>query len=97
VFFGNDYIRSGKQMVMYTYSTSHLMPKDKVRFYYALKGRDGKSGIVKTYRILHVAKTVLIVEERYDQDISDFLKRWNLPFTRRKLIVDNEVTRGGLP
>ena len=97
MFFGNDYIRSGKEMVMYTYSTSHLKVKDKVRFYYALKGRDGKSGIIKTYRILHVAKTVLIVDEKHDEDITQFLKRWNLPFTRRKVIVDNEETRGGLP
>ena len=32
-------------MIIYTYSTKHLPKKDKVRFYYALKGRDGKTGI----------------------------------------------------
>ena len=35
--------------VLFTYSLSHLTYSDKIRFYYALKGRDGKSGIVKDY------------------------------------------------
>ena len=47
--------KSYREMVLFTYSTIHLLKKDKIRFYYALKGRDGKSGIVKRDKIDHLA------------------------------------------
>jgi len=32
---------------IFTYSISNFKMSDKIRFYYALKGRDGKSGIIE--------------------------------------------------
>ncbi len=93
----SSYIADPKPMVIYTYSTEHLLKKDKVRFYYALKGRDGQSGIVKQFRVLHLGRTVLMVEERFEDDLIQFFKVWNLPYTRRKVLADTEVTRGGPP
>lgn len=90
-------LSSSSPMLIYTYSTEHLPKKDKVRFYYALKGRDGKSGIVKEMKIVHLGRTVLMIPEKYDRDIQQFMKVWNLPYHRRKAIVDNEVVRGGPP
>jgi len=84
-------------MLIYTYSTKHLLKKDKVRFYYALKGRDGKTGIVKSMKIVHLGRTVLMVPERFDEDIQQFMKIWNLPYQRRKAVVDEEVIQGGPP
>lgn len=91
------FIKEGKPMLIYTYSTEHLLKKDKVRFYYALKGRDGKSGIVRRLRIVHLGRTVLMVDAKHDEEIIQFFKVWNLPYTRRKAIVDEEVVRGGPP
>jgi len=94
----NDrYLKTAKPMVIYTYSTEHLLKKDKVRFYYALKGRDGKTGIVKEFRIIHLGRTVLMAEARFDDDIIQFFKVWNLPYTRRKVLAETEATRGGPP
>ncbi|MBN2457936.1 hypothetical protein JXB31_02275 [Candidatus Woesearchaeota archaeon] len=91
------FIKHGNRMLIYTYSTKHLLKKDKVRFYYALKGRDGKSGVVKSMKIVHLGRTVLMIHERYDEDIQQFMKVWNLPYTRRKAVVDEELMRGGPP
>mgnify|MGYP003969616601 FL=1 len=91
------FLHNAKPMFLYTYSTVHLLKKDKVRFYYALKGRDGKSGIMKEYRITHPGRTVLMVDAKYDDDLIQFFKVWNLPYTRRKILVDEEITRGGPP
>ncbi len=91
------YINNGKPMLIYTYSTEHLLKKDKVRFYYALKCRDGKSGIVKELKIVHLGRTVLMVDARHEEDMVQFFKLWNLPYTRRKAIVDDDVLRGGPP
>jgi len=84
-------------MIIYTYSTQHLPKKDKVRFYYALKGRDGKTGIVKEFKVIHLGRTVLMIDAKHDADIITFFKVWNLPYSRRKVIADPEVTRGGPP
>jgi hypothetical protein len=92
-----DFIKSGRPHYLYTYSTEHLLPKDKVRFYYALKGRDGKSGIVKEFKVEHVGRTVLIADEKQDEDVLQFFKVWNLPYTRRRIIADDTVQRGGPP
>lgn len=92
-----DFIKSGQRVYIYTYSTEHLPKKDKVRFYYALKGRDGKSGIVKSMKIIHLGRTVLIIPQRFDIEFQQFAKVWNLPYQRRKAIVDYETLRGGPP
>lgn len=95
--FDAGFIKQGRPMMLYTYSTEHLPKKDKVRFYYALKGRDGKTGIVKQFRIVHLGRTVLMAEARHDEDMIQFFKVWNLPYTRRRAFVDDEVLRGGPP
>ncbi len=92
-----DYIKEGRPMLLFTYSTRHLPAKDKVRFYYALKGRDGKTGVVKAHKIEHVGKTVLLVPYENEADVLSFFRIWNIPYTRRKVICDREVTRGGPP
>lgn len=81
----------GKNAILFTYSTSHLLAKDKVRFYYALKGRDGKSGIVKHFKLNYLAKQVILVPEQYDADFQQFMRVWKLPFTRRKITIHEEV------
>jgi len=92
-----NYIADPKPMFIYTYSTQHLPKKDKVRFYYALKGRDGKSGIVKEFKVIHLGRTVLMADAKYDDDMLGFFKIWNLPYTRRKVLIDTDVSRGGPP
>lgn len=91
------FMKYGKPMMLYTYSTQHLPLKDKVRFYYALKGRDGKTGIVKLFKVQHIGRAVLLAEAKYDDDMIQFFKVWNLPYTRRKVLVDDEIMRGGPP
>lgn len=92
---GDEHIKNGRNMLIYTYSTEHLAKKDKVRFYYALKGRDGKSGLVKNLRIEQLGRTVLLVPQRYREDMEQFIRLWNLPFTTRKVIVDKDIIKGG--
>ena len=52
--------------IIFSYAISQLKIKDKVRFYYALKGRDGKSGIIKFYNIDQLGKTVLLVDKKHE-------------------------------
>lgn len=73
--------------VIFTYSTEHLLKKDKVRFYYALKGRDGKTGIVKRCRIEQLGRTVLLVSDKFAADVDGFLQYWKCEYQRREVLV----------
>ena len=77
-------------MILVTYDASSLSSNDKVKFYYALKGRDGKSGIIKLYDIQFLAKKVLFIPFQSKSDIIMFLKRWNLSYTIKEVILENE-------
>ncbi len=74
-------------MVLFSYSTKHLLKKDKVRFYYALKGRDGKSGIVKSYKIDNPGRTVLLVPAKFAKEVEGFLKLWKCKFDKKEVLV----------
>jgi hypothetical protein len=65
-----------KRRFLFTYTLLHLPQNDKVRFFYALKGRDGKSGIIKTAKIDQLGKTVLLVDASRATELRDFLRYW---------------------
>jgi len=73
--------------VIFTYSTEHLPKKDKVRFYYALKGRDGKTGIVKRCSIEHLGRAVLLVPEKHVAEVDEFLQYWKCEYQKREVLV----------
>jgi hypothetical protein len=87
----NDIKELGKfrHSVIFTYSTEHLPKKDKVRFYYALKGRDGKTGIVKRCSIEQLGRTVLLVPTKFAQDAHGFLQYWKCEYQSRDVFVKN--------
>jgi hypothetical protein len=76
-----------KQMVLFSYSTEHLLKKDKVRFYYALKGRDGKSGIVVAYEIEQLGRAVLLVPVKFADEVRQFLEQWKCEFRQREVLT----------
>lgn len=74
--------------IIFQYSTIHLPKKDKVRFYYALKGRDGKTGIVKSLKIEQLGRTVLFVPEKSGKEVEEFLNYWKCNFKQRTVLVE---------
>ena len=78
--------------VIYTYSTSHLSKTDLVRFFYALKGRDGKSGILKATQAEFLAKSVLLCSRTADPEIQQFFEHWRCKYERRVLLESKKPT-----
>lgn len=72
---------------IFTYSTEHLQKKDKVRFYYGLKGRDGKTGVVKQYKIEQLGRTVLLVPVQFEAEVDEFLKFWKCEYQKREVLI----------
>ena len=78
---------SYKQQILYTYSIGHLPQKDKVLFFYAIKGRNGKPGLIEKLKINHIGRCVLLVPADAEAESEKFLKKWNCAYTKRHVLV----------
>ena len=76
--------------VLFSYSIDHLAQKDKVMFYYALKGRDGKSGILKDKIIIQLGRAILLVPESKSRDVFEFLTHWKCQFVEKKILINKK-------
>lgn len=72
-----------KPVAIYTYSIAHLTHCEKIKFYYTLKGRDKKKGILDTTDSEQLGKGVLLVPQTSWSAMADFLADWRCPFKRR--------------
>jgi len=75
------------EFAIVTYSLKHLAVKDKVRFYYALKGRSGKKGIVEEYKIEQLGRTVFLVKNEQLSKVKEFLQYWKCKAKVRKVFI----------
>jgi len=68
--------KNHKECIIYTYSLLHMPKKDKVRFFYALKGRNGKKGIIERLRIEQLGRGVLLVGAKKEKEVDEFFDYW---------------------
>ncbi|HLC84700.1 MAG TPA: hypothetical protein VJH22_02825 [Candidatus Nanoarchaeia archaeon] len=61
------------------YSLSHLSSTEKVRFFYALKGRGKQEGIISKYEVRQLSKGVLLAKESRTEEVKSFLRYWHCP------------------
>ncbi len=73
--------------ILYNYSLTNLQYKDKVRFFYALKGRK-QEGILKMTKSLQLAKGVFLTPVEFDREIEDFFKQWGIVYHRRRILIE---------
>lgn len=84
--------KSIKNRQIYVYSSSHLTPTERVKFFYALKGRNGNPGILDTTQSVFFAKSVLSVLPNQSEEIEQFLKEWNCKFYVKKIKSSDKPT-----
>ena len=64
------------EAIIYTYALKHLLKKDKIRFFYAIKGRNGKKGIIERLNIIQLGRTVLLAPANKEKEIDEFFAYW---------------------
>lgn len=79
--------KPGSSHSLFFYTTKNLSPTQKVRFYYALKGRDGKSGILKQTASEFLAKGIFLAPAEHASQIQDFLRNWRTEPEKMEVIV----------
>ena len=75
----------GKEAIIYTYSLKHLLKKDKIRFFYALKGRDGKKGVLQREGIEQLGRAVLLVPIKKEKEMDEFFNYWRCKTKKRRV------------
>ena len=71
---------------IYVYSSSHLTSTERVKFFYALKGRNRTPGILESTQAIFLAKSVISVSKENANEIEAFLKTWKCKFSTKKTI-----------
>ena len=71
--------------ILFTYSIDHLSQKDKVRFHYALKGRN-KPGMLKD--CIQLGRGVILAPKV--EPFKSFLEHWKCRFEYREIEVNEE-------
>lgn len=70
-----------KDHVIFTYSIKSLTNTNKIRFFYALKGRNSL-GIIKQTSSFYLTKSVLLVPVSSEKEIEEFFNLWKIPFKK---------------
>lgn len=81
---------SSMHYVLYTYSIDHLAQKDKVLFYYALKGRDGKGGMLSKQGVVQLGRTAILIPLGLSEEFNEFLDLWRCNFASKDMLIDKE-------
>jgi len=77
--------KPAKQMFLFTYSLRHLKYKDKIRFFYALKGRGTGRGILKTTNSEQLGRAVLLTPVKNAPELDEFFRLWKCNFKARRI------------
>ena len=75
------------ESVLFTSSIDHMEQKDKVRFYYALKGRDGKGGMLARPGVIQLGRAVVIVPLALAEEFMEFFKLWSCDFHTKNILL----------
>jgi hypothetical protein len=76
-----------RERVLIGYSTSHLLRKDKVRFFYALNGRKDFKGILPRTRAEHIGRAVLLIKPEHIIEFRDFLAYWKCQWRELNILL----------
>ncbi len=76
--------------IIISYSIEHLPKTEKVKFFYALKGRNGKEGFIPKNNIKQLGRAVLLVPSESKFETFNFLKIWGCKFDKQEVLLVNE-------
>jgi len=73
-------LMNGKAYTLFRFTLEGLPRKDRVRFQYALKGRDMKSGLLKELNGEQWGAWVIVVPIQHTYRFKDFLELWGVKY-----------------
>jgi len=74
--------------VLFWYKLENLKLIDKIKFSYALRGRNEKGGILREVNGEYLGKGCIMVPVENEDEIREFFARWNISFNRRRILTE---------
>lgn len=78
-------------MKMFRYELKKLNKSQRMRFYYALYGRDSSGGILKDLNAKKFADTILLCPIENSESLKEFLERWNLSYLEVPALIPERI------
>lgn len=72
------------------FNSSKLKGSNKVRFFYALKGRGSKSGIIKQTNSIYLARSAVLVSVKNYLQVVRFLRDWGCDFITKEVYANEK-------
>lgn len=78
----------GVRKVLFIYDSHHLKNSDKVSFFYELKGRQGKKGLLAETKSEFLSKKIVLSPIEFYHELCSFFKKWRCSY--RAIILEQE-------
>ena len=75
--------------VLFWYKLENLKLIDKIKFSYALRGRNEKGGILREVNGEYLGKGCIMVPVENEDEIREFFARWSVSFNRRRILTES--------
>ena len=79
-----------KKKIILEYTLVNLNRVNKTLFGYALKGRDGKSGVLKEISGKAIGRNVIILDFNEQEKLLEFLGYWKVEYKIKEVFENNE-------
>ena len=73
------------------YDLNGLNKSQRMRFYYALLGRDYKSGIMKELNAVKLSDNVIMIESEKEFELTDFFKYWKIKYIIIPVLIPTRI------
>lgn len=80
--------KPAREMALFTYSLRHLKYSDKIRFFYALKGRGTGKGVLKTTDSEQLGRAVILTSAKNAPELDEFFRLWKCNFKARRIWLE---------
>lgn len=76
-----------ESFVLFTYNLANLIQNEKIKFNYALNGRDKGKGVLQLSNGTSLGKGVVQIPIENSISFEEFLQRWNIKFKKRNCLI----------
>ncbi len=80
-----------QELTEISYDLTKLDQSRKMLFNYALLGRRGNEGILQSLGGKRLGKSIVTLPSTHESEVEDFVKKWNVKYTKRRVLIFEEV------
>ena len=78
--------------ILIKYELKGLNKSNRMRFYYALYGRDYKSGMIKLLKAIKFSDSIIIIDSEEEYPTKEFMDSWKLEYISFPILIPTRIT-----